>query len=1022
MRRLLTDRQLGTTLAIGCSSGRRPLAAVFVTAILLLAASLALAAEPESLAPPPCETGQSSVVIAVPGPLDTPSQSLGDRCALFAAGSAYQRLDWLENGKVDGAILSPFALGLLGGKEAIAREFGVFPARMVPGQGEPFLHALRHRRQGVPQADPEGALLRSLTAGGEDAPVILESHLSDGLLHLVLAIQGRLGDDDGAWERLLGRLRFDIAPRHDDRGESSDFELVRVPADATVCDDPSTGCLNEDAESDYLVMRLASGLWDRKSETTLEIESWPELLGWPDTHPVVRFLGRNLEPHTLGSRTRRQFRFTVDELWTILGGDRAAEEDGGVSLVLTGGGVKAGYQTEVVDQLYGNGYLFNRLGRPAANSDRRLRVDSVVGTSGGALLGVFVAAIEDAGELPTTLVEAMWRPGGAYLDSTLIFPGIDMLRYASLLLAGVLFTIVCAVLVKFALTSLRRRSAGGDATSSPESPTTGWRWSLKRLSEAPAKRDSRPRDRWWRSTVPWLVLLGLAPWLIKWITGETGLEHVPAVSGIFYMAYALLAVYSDQRHVFEGQCPTASDIRRVVSLVVAGIALSLAAIFVDRGFELDIPELGVVTLATLIVSAGLMLMALAIHRSAAAAAKGLERLDLLAAAALLVSVPLLTYLILLPWPLSLFELQPMFWVWFTVVAVAVSVLLIGLASIDRVPARLRSVIRPGFEVLLRQHPARSLLGLRRLSRAMACLAFAWLYWNFVNAPALYGNRLGQEYFKTAMDAFLGSANDTKCNADLYTPLVITATSLGREREVYFLAEPGAAGALAARLEIASDPRWVSVGPAIDDAELRKLAFASGSPFPVFPMTKVTPPPIATSCPEELDEVALDPDAVVEDWLIDGGFAHNTPIDAARQLGARRVLVLNASPLPEPGPPPSGPSPNSIGQLVLGAPRLVPYLYGRSQVEDTLGTEDLLVGVIAPVVTEDVRWPLLVEFYPAMLERVITTARDNLAREARIGTVESWGQPLCTASGLRLPCAEHREAVRQPGLVVPDLGE
>ena len=84
MRRLLTDRQLGATLAIGCSSGRRPLAAVFVTATLLLAASVALAAEPESLAPPPCETGQSSVVIAVPGPLDTPSQSLGDRCALSA--------------------------------------------------------------------------------------------------------------------------------------------------------------------------------------------------------------------------------------------------------------------------------------------------------------------------------------------------------------------------------------------------------------------------------------------------------------------------------------------------------------------------------------------------------------------------------------------------------------------------------------------------------------------------------------------------------------------------------------------------------------------------------------------------------------------------------------------------------------------------------------------------------------------------------------------------------------------------
>ncbi len=996
--------------------------------LLLLLAALAPSAAPGAAAngvpddSGACLGGASrSLIVAMPRVPIAPQRAWRGICFRFTTGSDYQRLDWLENGKVDVALLSPFALSLL--EESAGDEFcaagGAFAAVAPPAHR----YLLRRIGGGDTPKPPRQALLDSLREDRSTVPIVVDSHLSDGLIQLVEATAGWLEAGGGAdlelWRRFRDRLRFAGVPSPAGDGPGARparFEVVRVvdrggDRGFAGCADPMSECLGAGAQTDLLVARRAGlpGALAAAGCEPVSAPGWQDRLpaAWAPDHPMRVFLARNLEPHQRGFLTRRHYRFTLDEIWSILREEGSGGGAEGLSLVLTGGGVKAGYQTELVDQLYRRGYLYNRLAEEPAER-RALRVDSIVGTSGGALLGVFVAAIdwwrEGRAEIGASLVDTLWRQGGEYLESEDIFPSIDMLRFASLLWSGLVFGLVCAVALLFKPLRARLLPAA-----------------------APARQDAADggRNRW--STLPWIALLGLSPWVIKGITGDTGLEHIPAVSGLFYSGYIFLAIYSDQRHVFDGKAAVVDRRRSTLWLCAAGALLTLGPFLIPAGHPLrrdplELPMLGFVTVPTVVVAAGLLVLAWAIHRQAAARASTVDPRKLRAAAGLMVFVPLVGYAALLPTPVELFELSPGFWLWLTVAIVVVTVGALVLGRSGRAPRRLGAWIGGGLDVLLAKHPSRSLLGMRRSSRALAGFCCAWMWWNFVSAPALYGNDQAKSYFQQTLAAFVGaeSVDEEACDVRFRAPLIITATSLSRGREVYYLAEPDAAGALAERPEIASDPRWVSVGPVVTNGALGALAFASGSPFPVFPMTRVDPTPIARQCPGAGAAPVFDPHGAAEEWLIDGGYAHNMPIDAARQLGGRRVLVLSSSPLhhDEPGgggvdAAPEGPSWFSIGRLVLGAPRLIPYLYTRSQVEDALGTEDLLVAALSPVVPAEERWPLLVDFDEGPLSLVIERARANLGSDARIGSIESWGQPDCRLTGVPVACAELRRGPIAP---------
>ena len=118
-----------------------------------------------------------------------------------------------------------------------------------------------------------------------------------------------------------------------------------------------------------------------------------------DAAPLFGFLQENYNLTELGARKQRHFRFSIPELFHILHGEEGSAADSEpFGLVLTGGGVKAAFQTLLIDPLYDNLYLTNTdlEVTPGVEHDT-LKVDHVVGTSGGALLGLFVSTIQGRG-------------------------------------------------------------------------------------------------------------------------------------------------------------------------------------------------------------------------------------------------------------------------------------------------------------------------------------------------------------------------------------------------------------------------------------------------------------------------------------------------------------------------------------------------------------------------------------------------------------------------------------------------
>jgi predicted acylesterase/phospholipase RssA len=286
-------------------------------------------------------------------------------------------------------------------------------------------------------------------------------------------------------------------------------------------------------------------------------------------------------------------------------------------------------------------------------------------------------------------------------------------------------------------------------------------------------------------------------------------------------------------------------------------------------------------------------------------------------------------------------------------------------------------------------------------RFMTLTLSAWLWWNLLAAPALYGNSNARTYLRCAFTSFSKLAHpdwqQKPCEEEvkedagddrefpLAVPFVITATSLEKGQERYFLFVSGDDDAIDKALEpedwfnVVRDPRWVVVRKPVDK-ELEDAAFASGSPFPVFSAHDVKLRTLRN-----------------KDRLIDGGFAHNKPLEAARALGAKKVLVINSSPLE--GVTAGGQCSLvafSMGELACNLPKLLPYLWERSQVEDLLSTRSMMVASIYPTNAKGA-WPALTDFRKEIVEQLLLDATDD--QEARVGVIESWGAPSFDSVGL-----------------------
>lgn len=262
----------------------------------------------------------------------------------------------------------------------------------------------------------------------------------------------------------------------------------------------------------------------------------------------------------------RTFAFTVDESLRLLRLHQAGSGHSSLALVLPGGGVKAAFQSQVIDALYDGRRLLNYRLAGESGPGEPLAVEYVVGTSGGALLGSFVARLGADG--PANLSQILWslpvagRPGESQvLSSGDVFGWTDLPRYVSLVV------ILCVFGLVLAAVSLGRRARLSPDRSGQATPET--------------LPSFRPR----LIAVAWTALLA-APILVRLAGGDAAIEHVPEIEGLFYAILVAVALFADQCLILDpahaGQARVRNRWLPPAALLLVGAGLVLAPFVAGR--------------------------------------------------------------------------------------------------------------------------------------------------------------------------------------------------------------------------------------------------------------------------------------------------------------------------------------------------------------------------------------------------------------------------------------------------------
>ncbi len=969
-------------------------------------------------------------------------------CKVYRFGNDYQLLDWLENARIDGAYVSSVMLQLL--HNYSRQRFRDHFRAIRLNKSRDYFAVLSATQDGRPVGEPLQyyfSYLESQWNAHENlnGRFRFRSHLDPSLLALYLRTKQWMLDNTAdreqgirnnrqTWQFLIAGLEFGDV--YDRMPPVNDAPVIFQGGVETDCNHPLLWtCLDTQPVDDYLVLRsqvpsvkLPDGVEDEQEDWESNVDEWfrtaPDELG---LDPVRRFVRMNYRSKRFGATIKRYFRFTIPELLEFLRTAPVVEgrcdgRDGhsDLALVLTGGGVKAAYQTRLIDYLYGIDNPGNRLlvnqsvtgegdDHPVTVSDgiQPMQVKHVIGTSGGALLGLFVATHPPGSRVNYSDILWKERKSGGYLTSLDIFPAMDLMRWLSFVVSIILFSCVATIYVYSP-----RLTARYDLK--PESSVTHIDRDMK------VERDEK--GRFLGFSLVWIAFMLVVPWLVDYVNDNAFEEHIPAVQGIFYFLYILLGVYTDNNIVRTAQ---PRDVKGGLSLKLwVVLVLGLAATFAPVLYTLltDNPDTVAwliapgllswrMTTPSMVCISGLLLVAVFLHcwyierspdyRPITSGKPVMIRsfliLFLVAALTLLIMIILYGFRIA-----SLLELSPNFWKWQIPVSIIVSIGILQAGLSRHSPQWLRGTIEPKLRFLLLPHPSRTLLmPLTRDTRMVLFFTVTWGWWNLVIAPGLYGNQTAQDYLYEAWDHVVqertgdtaASRKPGAAGPDFQTFYVAPATSLRKKLERYFLFNPGHAGSgnpeqpalpYRCQLEISSDGRWTQFDPGeISERQVLDIAFASGSPFPVFPAHHI-----------EIHGGSARA-RVNSEWLVDGGYAHNTPIEAAEMLGANRVLVISSSPLDTGTDSGSDTDTESlrlddvIGKMATNLPRLVPYFYGRSQVEDLLSSRNLMIVTLAPIADAD-DWPVLTDFRRKVIKRMLTKAERDIHK--RIGYVQNWGSP------------------------------
>lgn len=513
----------------------------------------------------------------------------------IAVASEYEILDWLAQGLIDAAVVPDMTVFLLTRRDGIAlkdlqvpeplREGLLLPAfqsRMLSGQ----LTGGRWR----PRSDPHGdftAFLEQVWQQALEAPreparpvpgyrIVLASHLStpgflDPLSRTAAWLKSRLQGQaepgplaDRFWQAFFASAHFAVdcdslernpepgsrscwrLPAADEEGGKGPVEILfpgentlrLLPPGAQPPGDPRGG--------EHLVMatQAAEKFFDGSGLRDAAVQLPPDLPPLFEAKPPLSAFSAILDPEpSFGVRT---FGFSVDEVFQLLHRHQATSKGTNLALVLPGGGVKAAYQSKIIDELYQRGYLKN-FQVPKVARGEPLDVQYVIGTSGGALLGFFVSQLGEKG--PWDLSRILWKTqdGPAakerFLQSTDIFNWTDLLRYASVVVS---FLMLCGLMALFSI---------------PEQ---------SELSPGPKGGPALFRPRFM------LLISGLllvAPFLVRWSNGDSLKEQIPEFEGMVYAVLTMIAMVADQSLIHEDNDRPPCDpwLHPAVPVLVGGI-------------------------------------------------------------------------------------------------------------------------------------------------------------------------------------------------------------------------------------------------------------------------------------------------------------------------------------------------------------------------------------------------------------------------------------------------------------------
>ncbi len=927
----------------------------------------------------------------------------------IAIGNDYQILDWLGQGLVDVAVVPDLSAYLL-------KRDGVEVLELSPverGFDNLLTPVFSYRLQSrvlsegawMQRPDPERdfeSFRRQLwcglfpgplpshcaeLAGGPEYRIALASHLSTGGFLRAVAdtakwLQARLDESrlpaaegrklaDRFWTAFLDHARFTLDKTLEDDRPGKESGLIEILADGVLA-----GSAPGPRYQNHLVItaRASGPIFETRGLRPPDVKLPAELKAVLESDPAPAAFQSMLTPEPyFGMRT---FGFTVAESIGLLRQHQQTSGKARLAMVLPGGGVKAVYQSRLVDALYRDAYLKNALTKPAPlTSAGPADVDFVIGTSGGALLGYFVARLAEKG--PWNLSQVLWEnKHRKVLDSTDIFGWTDLPRYLSV----VVILFVFALLLAFFSMALRSIPTG-----------------------AP------PREGAWRTRFFFTVwpLLILAPLLVRWVNGKSLQEHIPEIEGLFYAICASLAIFADQCLVLKATPRPGGRLRGFHALgpaLLGAVLVALPLLPASSGRWIDRKVSWLqLTRGSLLVCLGVLcLLAGAILFTYASRRYHLERAgDFFAGFLLSLFVVLGVYGVLVlvmslqPDLLSPLELTLSFWGWLIATSLSVGLLVIA-AGCSGWFGRWSPL--PGLTWLCSHHPNSFVIG-RRFFRVTVVTLASFLWWNFILAPGLYGNAHAREFLATAVSRFETEYQTANPGGDphrLTADLLVPANVLKRDGTRYFLVLPSdIQDCPPVSRKPGSGAQWYTYrirpkgGPSLPPPQgdclnfsdrpakaVDEVVFASGSPFPIFPAHLLR---------------LKDKSGTHKEALVDGGYSNNEPVDAALSVGAEQVLIVESSNPLGPSGTVSGPArwPGLTGPLVADMLRIPGFLFERSQQVDRLSRRGLFVVSLSPW-RDEADWPPLFDFRRKVVERLRAVADKDLSR--RVGLVESWGPP------------------------------